>query len=856
MKNDILKRIQDYALEEIMGDRFGKYAKEIILDRAIPDVRDGLKPVQRRILYAMYKANNTWDKGYIKCAATVGDVLGKFHPHGDSSVYDAMVRMSQWWKQNTILVDIQGNNGSMDGDSAAAYRYTEARLAKIASELLNELDKDTVKWAPNFDDRFLEPTVLPAKFPNLLVNGSNGISAGYATNIPPHNLGEIVDATIKRIDSPNCRLETILEIVKGPDFPTGGIVEGKNGIVDAFTTGRGKVIVKSKTEFKKEKGKEQIIISEIPFDVNKAMLVQKIDGLRIDKKIEGIAEVRDETDREGLRIAIDLKNGANKELILNYLLKNTDLQVSYNYNMVTIVNRTPKTLGIIPILDAYIEHLKEVITKRTEFNLASYRKEFNIVSGLIKAISILDEVIATIRASKNKSDAKVNLVEKYQFTEEQAEAIVTLQLYKLTNTDIVSLEERSEELKNLIAECEKILSDEDELRNVMKGELREIRKKYATPRKTEIKEEITEIKIDELDMVTKEDFVVCISAAGYVKKHSLKVMAANENEYPVVKEGDYIEGFYKVNNLDTILLFTNLGNYLYLPVREIGETKFKDVGSHVSSIIKVSDGERIVKTIAVHKFDDSILTIFTKKGMVKRVPLNAFEVSRYTKPISMCKLKDDDELLSVSRYNGTDAVVITNDGYALKYNVDEIPVVGLRTSGVRSIKLNDNREVVCGFVHNLDKEYVTIFTDKNTAKRVKVSDIEMSGRAKKGSAIIKTPKSKRYNIVRAYNSSSKNIFGIVDGDVGYLKSSDISIMDTQSTGMTFSRKNVDNIFMLSKIVDITNEKNVEIEIESTDEEIKEVTKDKEIKIAQAKVEEKPKKEKQLTMSDFFEEFKL
>ena len=476
--NDLLKRIQDYALEEIMGDRFGSYAKEIILDRAIPDVRDGLKPVQRRILYAMYKANNTWDKGYIKCAATVGDVLGKFHPHGDSSVYDAMVRMSQWWKQNAILVDIQGNNGSIDGDSAAAYRYTEARLAKISSELLCDLDKDTVKWAPNFDDRFLEPTVLPAKFPNLLVNGTNGISAGYATNIPPHNLGEIIDATIKRIDSPNCRLDTILEIVKGPDFPTGGIVEGKDGIIDAFTTGRGKIIVKSKCEFKKEKGKEQIIISEIPFEVNKALLVQKIDALRIDKKIDGISEVRDETDREGLRIAIDLKSGANKDLVLNYLLKNTDLQVSYNYNMVAIVNRTPKTLGIIPILDAYIDHFKEVITKRTEFNLAAYKKEYNIVSGLIKAISILDEVIKTIRASKNKIDAKYNLVDKYGFTEEQAEAIVMLQLYKLTNTDIVSLEERSKTLQELIKECNHILEDETELKNVMKSELREIKKNY------------------------------------------------------------------------------------------------------------------------------------------------------------------------------------------------------------------------------------------------------------------------------------------------------------------------------------------------------------------------------------------
>ena len=458
MENEILKRIQDYALEEIMGDRFGKYAKEIILDRAIPDVRDGLKPVQRRILYAMYKAGNTWDKGYIKCAATVGDVLGKFHPHGDSSVYDAMVRMSQWWKQNHVLVDIHGNNGSIDGDPAAAYRYTEAKLAKISSELLKDLDKETVSWAPNFDDRFLEPTVLPAKFPNLLVNGANGISAGYATNIPPHNLGEIIDATIKRIESPNCRLESILEIVKGPDFPTGGIVEGKDGIINAFKTGKGKVIVRSKTRFNKEKGKEQIIIDEIPFEVNKAMLVAKIDSLRIDKKIEGISEVRDETDRDGQRIVIDLKTGANKELILNYLFKNTDLQISYNYNMVAIVNRTPKTLGILEIIDAYVEFYKEVIIKRTTFELNTYNKEFNIVSGLMKAISILDDVIKVIRQSKNKSDAKENLVSTFDFNTEQAEAIVTLQLYRLTNTDIVVLKERAEQLKELINNCNEILN--------------------------------------------------------------------------------------------------------------------------------------------------------------------------------------------------------------------------------------------------------------------------------------------------------------------------------------------------------------------------------------------------------------
>ncbi len=846
--NDLLKRIQDYALEEIMGDRFGSYAKEIILDRAIPDVRDGLKPVQRRILYAMYKANNTWDKGYIKCAATVGDVLGKFHPHGDSSVYDAMVRMSQWWKQNTILVDIQGNNGSIDGDGAAAYRYTEARLAKISGELLGDLDKDTVKWAPNFDDRFLEPTVLPAKFPNLLVNGSNGISAGYATNIPPHNLGEIIDATIKRIDSPNCRLDTILEIVKGPDFPTGGIVEGKEGIIDAFTTGRGKVIVKSKTEFKKEKGKEQIIVNEIPFDVNKALLVQKIDALRIDKKIDGISEVRDETDREGLRIVIDLKSGANKEFILNYLLKNTDLQVSYNYNMVAIVNRTPKTLGIIPILDAYIDHFKEVITKRTEFNLATYKKEFNIVSGLIKAISILDEVIKTIRASKNKVDAKNNLVSKYDFTEEQAEAIVMLQLYKLTNTDIVTLEERSETLKKLIAECEKILADENELKNVMKSELRDIKKNYAENRKTVIKDEITEIKIDETDLVSKEDFVVCISKAGYVKKHSIKLFSANEKEYPAVKEGDYIEGLYKVNNLDTIILFTNLGNYLYVPVREIQESKFKDVGTHISNIIKVSDGEKIVKSIAVNKFDDSLITLFTKNGMVKRVSLKLFEVTRYSKPISCIKLKSGDELVSVSRCNSDDTLVITTDGYALKYNTNEIPNLGLKTSGVKSIKLSSNANVIGAFVVSELKEYLCIFTDKNTAKRIHVDTIDKTSRAKKGTLIIKSPKSKKYTIIKAFNIGSKNIFGIIDKEIGYLKASDINILDKSSTGNTFTKKNVDDIFVVAKYTDIVSQSKANIN-EPMVNGAQELMDNKE------EVIEQPK-ERKLTMSDFFDEFKL
>ena len=502
----LLNKIYDYSLEEIMGERFGRYSKSIIQDRALPDIRDGLKPVQRRILYAMYRDKNTHDKAYKKSAKAVGNIMGNYHPHGDSSIYDAMVRMSQWWKQNTPYIDMHGNNGSIDGDGAAAMRYTEARLSKISMELLKDIDKDTVDMVWNFDDTLKEPVVLPAKFPNLLVNGSNGISAGYATNIPTHNLGEVIDATIKRIDSPNCRLDTILDIVKGPDFPTGGIVEGKSGIIDAFTTGRGKVIVKSKYEFVKEKGKDMIVISEIPFEVNKANLVRKIDEIRIDKKVEGIQEVLDESNFEDpTRIDIILKKDADKELILNYLLKNTDLQVSFNYNMVAIKDGRPMTVGILEILDAYIEHQKQVITRRCNFDLDVYNKRLHIIEGLIKAISILDEVIATIRASKNKSDAKDNLIKKYGFTMEQAEYIVMLQLYRLTNEDVVELSKEFDDLKNKVSALNIILSDEDKLKSLMKHELKKVKDEYAEERKTEIHDEITEIKIDTIKMIPKED---------------------------------------------------------------------------------------------------------------------------------------------------------------------------------------------------------------------------------------------------------------------------------------------------------------------------------------------------------------
>lgn len=828
---DIVKKIEDYSLEEIMSLRFAAYAKEIIQDRAIPDVRDGLKPVQRRILYAMYKAGNTAEKGYIKCAATVGDVLGKFHPHGDSSVYDAMVRMSQWWKQNHILVDIHGNNGSMDGDGPAAYRYTEARLAKISGELLKDLDKSTVSWAPNFDDRFLEPTVLPAKFPNLLVNGTSGISAGYATNIPPHNLGEIIDATIKRIDSPNCYLETILEIVKGPDFPTGGIAFGKEGIIDAFKTGRGRIIVQAKYEFVKEKGKEQIIITEIPFEVNKQACVAKIEGLRIDKKVEGISEVRDETDRTGIRIAIDLKANANKDVIMKYLLKNTDLQISYNYNCVAIVNRTPKTLGILEILDAYIAHKREVITKRTEFDLAYYTKNYNIATGLIKAISILDEVIALIRASKNKSDAKVNLVNKYKFTEEQAEAIVTLQLYRLTNTDIVVLEEECEKLKNLIEECNKILNNETELKNVMKSELREIKKNYAVPRKTEIRDEIVDIKVDAKEMIPDEKVIVVVTNEGYVKRVSQKSFKTSEEE-TTLKPGDFVTGRFLASTKDSLLLFTNLGNYLFVPIHIIPETKWKDLGKHISNTIMIKEQEKIIASLVL-KDKNKNVTLFTKNGLTKQVPLKDFEVTRYSKPMTAIKLKENDELINAD-ISKEEVLFVTSNGLCLRFNTNEIPIVGSKASGVKGINLKDDYCIYASPIKN--EEYLNIYTNYKTIKRLKLSDIIPISRAKKGNMLFKKAKTKDYKILFAYLTETKDInLYKIDTDIYELKNSDIPIMDIASTGSQV-KFNYDLFALKKELVDLTK---TSFEAPKGVEEIK-----------------PPKKEEQLSFDSFIDEFKI
>ena len=773
-----LKRIYEYSLEEIMGERFGKYSKYIIQDRAIPDVRDGLKPVQRRILYSMYKERNTFDKPYKKSARAVGDVMGKYHPHGDSSIYDAIVRMSQDWKMREAFVDMQGNNGSIDGDSAAASRYTEARLSKISNEMLRDIDKDTVVFTPNYDDTLLEPTVLPSRFPNLLVNGTTGISAGYATNIPPHNLSEVIDATIYRIDNPGSRLDTLLNFVKGPDFPTGGLAIGAAGIREAYETGRGKIIIRSKLTVDKNK----IIITEIPYEVNKQLLVKKIDEIRIDKKIDGILEVRDESDKTGLQITIDLKRDANSDNILNYLYKNTELQISYNYNMIAIVNRRPMQLGLIQILDAYIAHQREVVTKRSSFDLAHARKRYHIVEGLIKAISILDEVIKTIRGSKNKADAITNLMNKYEFSEEQATEIVNLQLYRLTNTDIVILQEEKNNLEKIMTMLEEILASPEKLNMVIKEELRKIKKEYGTPRKTEIVDEVPEIKIDTNDMIPKEDVVVVVTHDGYIKRVSQRSYSTNTEETNL-KDGDYVIGLYSINTVETVLVFTNKGNYLYLPVYDIPEVKWKDMGKHVSNIVMMSSEESIVGAMPVYDFNEErYITIFTKNGMVKRTKLIDFKVGRYTKEIGMIKLQDGDSVVSVDYSNNNDVLVVTKNGYGLWYNTSEISVVGIRASGVKAIKLKDD-EVVSGILFDVMDEYVTIVTDKGTAKRLRISEIEKTSRANRGILLMKEIKSNPSKVIDVYIMPSKEEL-VVCSVMGNktMKLTEISIMDRQSNG--------------------------------------------------------------------------
>lgn len=736
-----------------MGERFGRYSKYIIQDRALPDIRDGLKPVQRRILYSMNKDSNTFDKSYRKSAKSVGNIMGNFHPHGDSSIYDAMVRMSQNWKNREILVEMHGNNGSMDGDPPAAMRYTEARLSEIAGYLLQDIEKKTVPFAWNFDDTEKEPTVLPAAFPNLLVNGSTGISAGYATDIPPHNLAEVIDAAVYMIDHPTAKIDKLMEFLPGPDFPTGAIIQGRDEIKKAYETGKGRVVVRSKTGIEKLKGgKEQIVITEIPYEINKANLVKKIDDVRVNNKVAGIAEVRDESDRDGLRIAIELKKDANTELVLNYLFKYTDLQINYNFNMVAIDNFTPRQVGIVPILSSYIAHRREVILARSRFDKEKAEKRLHIVEGLIRVISILDEVIALIRASENKADAKENLKVSYDFTEEQAEAIVTLQLYRLTNTDVVVLQEEEAELREKIAMLAAIIGDERTMYNLMKKELREVKKKFATPRLSSLEDTAKAIEIDTASLIAEEDTYVSVTKAGYIKRTSPRSFAASTLEEIGKRDDDRLIFVQSAKTTQHLLMFTSLGNVIYRPIHELADIRWKDIGEHLSqTITNFETNEEILYVEVLDQFDDAT-TYFavTRLGQIKRVERKEFTPWRTyrSKSVKYAKLKDDtDQIVAVAPIKLDDVVLVSQNGYALRFNIEEVPVVGAKAAGVKAMNLKEDDVLQSGFICNTSSFY--LLTQRGSLKRVSIEEILATSRAKRGLQVLRELKNKPHRVFLA-----------------------------------------------------------------------------------------------------------
>ncbi|PRS33006.1 DNA gyrase subunit A [Bacillus pumilus] len=750
------ERFHDLPLEEVIGDRFGRYSKYIIQDRALPDARDGLKPVQRRILYAMYAEGNTQDKNFRKAAKTVGNVIGNYHPHGDSSVYEAMVRMSQDWKVRNVLIEMHGNNGSIDGDPPAAMRYTEARLSAIASELLKDLDKETVEFVANFDDTSKEPVVLPAMFPNLLVNGSTGISAGYATDIPPHHLGEVIDGVIKRIEQPHCTVEDLMTVIKGPDFPTGGIIQGVDGIKKAYETGKGKIMIRGKAEIETIRGgRQQIVITEIPYEVNKANLVKKMDEFRIERKVEGISEVRDETDRTGLRIVVELKKEADANGVLNFLYKNSDLQIPYNFNMVAIHNRRPTLMTLTTILDAYIAHQKEVVTNRSAYELRKAKERHHIVDGLIKALSILDEVIATIRSSNDKRDAKNNLMDKYDFTEAQSEAIVSLQLYRLTNTDITQLRDEASELDVRIAELEDILGNEKKLLKVITNSLKKLKKTYADERRSVIEEKIEEIKINLEVMIASEDVYVTVTKDGYIKRTSQRSYAASNGKDFGMKDTDRLIHQFEMNTTDVLLLFTNKGSYIYCPVHQLPDIRWKDMGQHITNIISIDRDESIQKAIPIKEFDEtSYLLFFTKGGMVKKTELLQYKAQRYSKPLVALNLKRNDELVDVHVTTGQQELFIaTKNGYGLWFDEEEVSVVGPRAAGVKGINLKDGDEVVSGQIIDPKNDVLVLTTQRGAVKRMNLSEFDKTSRAKRGVLMLRELKKNPHRIVAVIAAS-------------------------------------------------------------------------------------------------------
>ncbi len=771
----------DDTLDNIMSDRFGIYTKYIIQERALPDARDGLKPVQRRILYSMWIDGNTVEKAHRKSAKTVGSVMGTFHPHGDSSIYEAMVRMSQDWKVNLPLIDMHGNNGSIDDDPAAAMRYTEARLSKNAALMLQDIDKNTVTMTNNYDDTCLEPTVLPARYPMLLVNGSTGIASGYATNIAPHNLNEIVNATIHRLNNPECSLDELLQYVKGPDFPTGGIVQGKDAIKDVFATGKGKVVLRSRCEIVEGKTNNQIIVTEIPYEVIKCQLVKKISDISLNKDVEGILDVRDESGRSGLKIVIDVRKETDANLILNYLYKSTDLQINYSYNSIAIVNHRPVLMSLTAAIDAFIEHRKQVVLNRSIFLRDKKKARLHVIEGLIKAISILDEVIELIRKSKDKRDAVLNLMKAFAFTEIQAEAIVNLRLYRLSNTDITQLKEEYASLIKEIAELERIINSAQILTEVLVKELKEVNELCPTPRKTTIEDEVTEIVVDKLAMIPNEDCYLSLSKDGYIKRYTPRAYSSNEGSLPFTKDGDFLIGVKDGETLDTLLVFTSKGNYLYLPLYKIEDGKFKDLGKHLSSYVKMEGNERVIGACLVKNFQTyAFVVLATKNGIIKKTSIPKFEVTKWGKELVAMKLKKNDEVVSMNIcYEGSDLVIVTKNGYYNKYSSEILSDLATRAQGVLAISCKQD-ELVSVAVDNHDGNEMLLALDRGM-KRIHFSELAFTNRAVKGIRIFKQIKTNPASVTASKVVGPYNSLYYKDKEYIKFDVKDIPFMDIEQS---------------------------------------------------------------------------
>ncbi len=778
-------------LEDIMGDRFGRYSKYIIQDRALPDIRDGLKPVQRRIMYAMYSDNNTYNNAYRKSAKTVGNVIGNYHPHGDTSVYDAMVRLSQDWKLRNPLVEMHGNNGSIDGDSAAAMRYTEARLAKISSLLLEDIKMNTVDMIYNFDDTLLEPTVLPAKFPNLLVNGSSGISAGYATNIPPHNLEEIMKALIFLIKNPNCRVDTLFKYVNGPDFPLGGIVSGRKEIEEALRSGKGRVVVKSKYEIVETKGKKSIIVTEIPYEVNKATLVYKIEEIRELSKVSGISEVRDESDKNGIRIAIDLKKEADANLVVNYLLKNTDLQVYYNYNMVAIVERKPKLVGLKEMLEAYYAHQVEVIKRKCNYELDKILKRLHIIEGLVIALDKIDLLIKIIRASENKKAAIVNICNEFGLTTEQSEAIVNLQLYRLTNTDINDLLLEKDKLNERVQYLRNILSNQEVLDDELIQMFKTIAKEYGTPRRTVVEEVYEVIKIDEKDLISNDEVILTVTKDGYVKKTNLKSFSSSEMDSYMKKEDDYLIQACKCFELNYVLAFTNLGNYLVVPVYDISYKKWKELGEHLSGYVAMKSDEEIISAYVIENFDTNRnLMLFSSGGNGKIVELNALNVSRFNKTYKIFNLAKDETLITATFDESSECVLVTRNGYSLRFDSEQLSIQGTKSKGVKAIDLKDDALV---YAYPVVDKYLITQTNTNKVRRIAVDEIAKLSRGRKGNMILNSAKSNPSYYENILQVNVADVILRFGSNITRYKSSAISIINGKAVGSELNKTKVIDI---------------------------------------------------------------